>query len=765
MQGVGFRPYVYKMAQEFQLSGWVKNTLDGLHVEFNASEEKARAFRNFLIENAPSLSVISDHHLYEVERKDYNTFEILHSTSSGPADLLLSPDFATCPECKRELNQNQNRRYSYAFTTCTLCGPRYSISKQLPYDRETTSMDKFPMCPNCKKEYNDPNDRRYYSQTNSCPNCRIELELFDSQKRKLAFNQDQILDRVVTLWNQGKIVAIKGIGGYLLTCDATNSEAVLELRKRKHRPTKPFALMFPNSDALRNMVDIDAEELKELESPTSPIVLLKCKQSNASSVDLNVVAPGLDQIGALLPYTLLYELLLQKFEKAIIATSGNITNSPIIYQDEKALEELLGIADYVLSNNRDIVIPQDDSVVKYSYQSKERTVIRRSRGIAPSYINNALNFPKETLLATGADLKNTLALLHNGNCFISQYLGDLDSFDTQQSYKNTLDHLVQLFDAQPEVILSDLHPNYYSSNLAERLGTQLSAPIVKIQHHIAHFAAVLGENNLINTSEKILGVIWDGTGFGEDGQIWGGEFFTFQNYDFVRHTHFEYFPFILGDKMPKEPRISALAICNHIPASQKLLRDKFTNEEWHIYQTLLKKDNTLKSSSLGRIFDAVASLLGLIDHSSYEGEAALLLERQAQEYVDRHGMNALHSYTFFNNNEQQISIQNLMEGILMDLENEVDKSQIATNFHYTLIQIIQKIAEDLSVRQIAFSGGVFQNSLLVDMIHHFFDKDLKLYFHKQLSPNDENISFGQLMYYISQEKKQKKMLDNTALRK
>jgi hydrogenase maturation protein HypF len=765
VQGVGFRPYVYKLALEFQLHGWVNNTMDGVHIEFNASAEKAETFFNFLIENVPKLCVITEHNFFEVERKLFNDFEILQSKNIGPADLLLTSDFAMCPQCKNELNQSRNRRYAYAFTTCTHCGPRYSISRQLPYDRETTTMAEFPMCNACKKEFLDPEDRRYYSQTNSCPDCRIDLQLFDNHQRLLSLPQDKILDEVVALWKQGKIVAIKGIGGYLLTCDATNNEAIMTLRNRKQRPNKPFALMFPNLEELRTMVVVGAEELKELGSPASPIVLFKCKQTEKSAVIQNAVAPGLDQIGVLLPYTPLYVLLLQKFEKAIVATSGNVTNAPIVYQDEIALEKLSGIADYILVNNREIVIPQDDSVVKYSPLSKQRIVFRRSRGIAPSYINGVLNFPKETLLATGADLKSTLTLMHEGNCFISQFIGDLESFDTQVSYKKMLDHFGQLFNAQPEVMLSDFHPNYYSTRLAESLASHLCIPIEKCQHHIAHFGAVLGENNLIATSEMILGVVWDGTGFGDDGHIWGGEFFIYHNFEFERFTHFEYFPFILGNKMPKEPRISALALCHQIPTAQRLLKGKFSTEEWNVYKVLLKKERILKSSSLGRIFDAVASLLGLIDHSSYEGEAAMLLENLAWKYIDAHGMNFKNSYVLFNKNVPIIPTQNIMEGVLSDLKNEVDKSQIAAKFHYTLIQIIPKIAEHLNINQIAFSGGVFQNSLLVDMIHHFFHKDLKLYFHKQLSPNDENISFGQLICYQILDKKRKtknnKLLENS----
>lgn len=741
VQGVGFRPFVYVLAQQFGLNGWVNNTVDGVHIVFNAVPSIAENFKQAIIKQAPRLARITSIALVDIEEKFFDNFQIIHSEDKGQRNLLLTPDFGMCEDCKRELQEQKNRRKEYAFITCTNCGPRYSIIHSFPYDRVNTEMDSFKMCDACQAEYNNPLDRRYYSQTNSCPDCAIELQLFNHQQAAVSISQSKIIDLVVQYWKAGKIVAIKGIGGYLLTCDATNEKAIQTLRARKYRPSKPFALMYPSLD---DLVDFQVEDCERemLESAISPIILLKLKPSVQA---LKGIAPSLNRVGVMLPYTPLYDLLLQNFGKPIIATSGNVSGSPIVFKDKKALNELTTIADFILTNNREIVVPQDDSVIQFTTFKKQPIILRRSRGLAPTYINANLTWSKESTLAMGAMLKSTFSLLHNGNVYISQYLGDLEHFDTQQHYEQVMQHFLQLFDTQPEFILCDKHSAYPSAQFGKKLAEEFNISFSTIQHHIAHFGAVLGENNLLHSEAPVLGVIWDGTGLGEDGQIWGGEFFNYQNYDFTRCTHFGYFDFILGDKMPKEPRISALSACWGVTAANEILKEKFSKIEWQVYSKLLEKENTLKTSSVGRLFDAVASLLGILDQQTYEGEAAMQLEAMATRYFKAHGLHFSSSYFEEVSPDNSISTKALMLGIIRDLQQDKTVDWIAAKFHYSLVQLIKYLANNLNIHKIAFSGGVFQNGLLVDLIQHHLSQTFDLYFHQQLSPNDENISFGQLV--------------------
>lgn len=751
VQGVGFRPFVYKTAQDFGLKGWVNNSLDGVHVEFNADEAKANAFYETLIEQAPVLSQITRHKLQSIESCNFDRFQIVHSDSSGTANLLLSPDFGICPECKSELLEVTNRRNNYPFITCTNCGPRYSITRKVPYDRAFTTMDSFAMCSDCHEEYDSPLDRRYYSQTNSCPNCAIELSLYNANKEIVSKELSQISQAIHTAWNDGLTVAIKGIGGYLLTCNATNSDAVQRLRDRKYRPSKPFALMFPDIESIEHTLNIGPEEKRLLNYPVSSIVIATIRKDQSSELALEQIAPGLNYLGVMLPYTPLYELLLKDYGKPIVATSGNISNTPIVFEDEKALGELFEIADLVLSNNRDIVIPQDDSVVKFTPLSRQKIILRRSRGLAPTYINAGLSWPKQSVLATGAMLKSTFSLLHHQNSYLSQYLGDLSQFDTQENYRKTLDHFFQLLHFNPQLILSDLHPSYPSTHIGEQLAKDHAVEHQQIQHHQAHFAAIIGEYNLMHSDSPILGIIWDGTGYGTDGQIWGGEFFVYDNYVFTRANHFNYFHSLAGDKMAKEPRISALSLCSEVPGAKALLQDKFAAMEWKVYSRLLEKTDGLKTSSVGRIFDAVAAILGVCDQQSYEGEAAMLIEQLAQTWVNQNGMEFSDHYFDTQWTETAIPTDQLIAKILLDIVKGFSPGFIAAKFHYSLVRLIEQVAVRQKIKHIAFSGGVFQNSLLLDLLIQYLGTDYQLYFHKDLSPNDENISFGQLIYFHIEE--------------
>lgn len=750
VQGVGFRPFVYNLASKLHLKGWVNNTADGVHVEFNADEPLSDIFYNKLIQSAPSLSIITSHQMGKKPFVFYEDFKIIPSSIRGNSGLLLSPDFGICENCSKEIRDITNRRYAYAFTTCTQCGPRYSIVKELPYDRDNTTMDMFQMCPDCHEEYNDTLNRRHFSQTNSCPGCPVTMTLFDNNRKIIEEDQKEIINKIHGFWKDGKIVAIKGTGGYLLTCDAANKNTVMALRKRKKRPSKPLALLFPDMDLLQATVYVNEHEKKEIQSIPAPIVLLQIKEEYHKKLALAEIAPGLSRIGVMLPNTPLQQMLLDRFSKPIVATSGNPSNAPIVIDDDVTLGELNSIADYILTNNRQITAPQDDSVLAYSRHGQQRIVLRRARGFAPLYSNQNLSFSQKTILALGALVKSSFCLLHHQNIHVSQYLGNTDSYDTQIKFEETLHYFLGLFHTRPEVILVDKHPDYFTSQLGASLPSKWECPLVKVQHHEAHFAAVLGEHNLFNDEGPVLGVIWDGTGWGTDAQIWGGEFFVYQERAFSRVNHFEYFDHFLGDKMVKEPRLSGFSICYELEDARSILQPKFTETEWSNYMQLIKQ-NKLKTSSVGRMFDAVAALIGLIDKSSYEGEAAMLLEEEAHLYF-KNELNIPLEWLAQDALEQSLSGPSIMMEVIKKIKAGICKAEIAAWFHVQLVLAVRKVNEQKQCRRICFSGGVFQNGLLVDLIIKMLGEEYQLFFNNDLSPNDENIAFGQLMWYLDAKK-------------
>jgi len=747
VQGVGFRPFVYRLAKKHLLTGWVNNTNDGVHIEINSNNKQANEFYEELVNNLPPLAAITRSTIYKTKFYRYSDFTIVKSENSIKPKLLLTPDVALCDDCRDELNNPANRRYQYPFITCTNCGPRYSIITKLPYDRPNTTMAKFDMCDTCDEEYNNPMERRHFSQTNSCPDCAVAMQLYENEKLITGFTN---LDYIVRQWHQEKIIAIKGIGGYLLTCDATNPKVIAKLRERKHRPSKPFALMYPDVKSIKKDVVLSKAEKEELQSIHAPIVLLTVNDNpellNPDAVyELN---HGLSRLGIMLPYTPLYNLLLTKFGKPIVATSGNITDSTIIFGDNKAMAELSKIADIILLNNRNIVIPQDDGVVQFSKKHQKKVTLRRSRGKAPTYINPKLQLPSETVLATGSMLKSVFGLINQQNIYISQYLGNTESYDAQLNYEQTFNHFEKLFSPDFDAVVVDKHPDYFSTRFGKMLAKKHRLAIHEVQHHKAHFYSVLGENNLIDSEERIMGVIWDGTGLGDDGNIWGGEFFIYHKKQMTREHLSGEFDFILADKMVREPRIALLSMAHEIKGSEKLIKPKFTETEWKVYSKLLQKPNNLKCSGMGRLFDAVASLLYDFDVHSFEAEASMQLENRAYKHYDNHPVSLVDSY--LNDTIPDNLFIYLMEKIINDVDLQTDKNQIAVKFHVSLVDYIIKVANKLNIKKIAFSGGVFQNTLLLDIIKSNMGELFDLYFQKEFSPNDEGIPFGQLMYWVCQ---------------
>jgi len=743
VQGVGFRPFIYNLALSCGLKGWVSNGSDGVHIEISGIEPEIEGFLSSVKLKPPKYAIITAIDIKQSMYQPFMDFRILESKPGKSTDLLLSPDFGLCADCRLELHDPSNRRYHYPFITCTQCGPRYSIMTKLPYDRVNTSMKLFDSCEHCLNEYNNIQDRRFYAQTNSCPACAIQMTWIDLKDSAAVKDQSAILNLCMEAIEAGKIVAVKGVGGYLLMADATNLKTIEELRHKKGRLHKPFALMYPNISLIARDAYINQKEKDLLLSSESPVVLLRLKNKPQTGIQNSLIAPGLNRIGVMLPYTPLFELLLNDLSKPVIATSANLTNEPIIYKDEDAINQLNDIADYAIVNNREIIIPQDDSVVKVS-DSNQVVLIRRSRGYAPTLVNDGFLKNKPSVLAMGADLKAAFGFCSEGNIVVSQYLGKLQQLGSQQSFEYTLDHLKNLLKISPESILIDHHPGYYSHQLGKQLGNLWGIPVNEYQHHEAHFASVLAENKLLGSNKKIMGFIWDGTGLGWDGNVWGSELMCYENHEIKSVSHIPYFTHLLGDKMSKEPRIAALAIAQRNHELIKYLQQKFTTKEWATYQMILNRPASVKSSSMGRLFDAVASMLNILDIKDYEGHAAMLLEKMADEYFKASDYAIGGPWCL---SDESLIPENILWQVYQDLQQGIPKQKISACFHWLLVDWISYIAKSTNVRTIAFSGGVFQNTVLVDLIIKRLSDCYELYFHKALSPNDECIAFGQMVLH------------------
>jgi hydrogenase maturation protein HypF len=729
---------VYRLAVEVGVTGTVSNGADGVHIYAQGADDVLEIFAQRVVQEAPVQSDIQQVKVEVVELPQTLNFEIVESVSAGTPHLHLTPDLALCPTCRAELYATHNRREGYGFITCTDCGPRFSIAHTLPFDRAITAMAAFEPCPYCQAEYQNPDDRRFYAQTLSCPHCGVEV--MATRKGAEVFGQDALSMALYAL-RDGEIVAVKGIGGYLLLCDATNPRTVQTLRDRKHRPSKPFAVLYPNSEALTQDCHLQVDELAELAGAVSPIVLVPLRNQPATGIALAEVAPGLTTLGVMLPFAPLLELISNAFGKPLVATSGNLSGSPIAYNNTQAEELLADVADVFLHHNRQIVVPQDDSVIRFTPKHRQRIVLRRGRGLAPSALLPATQ--KDNVLALGASLKSTFSWAYQGVVYVSPYLGNLESLDVQANIRAMLVHFTGLLRDSPKALVADAHLGYFSTQLAQEMAHSWGVPLTLVQHHQAHFAAVLAEHPPQNA--PVLGVVWDGTGFGTDGHIWGGEFFlktSLQNTP-KRVAHFAYFDALLGDKMPKEPRFSAFSLAREAEGFEAVLQPKFSTQAYSLYSKLIEV-STLKTSSVGRLFDAVASLLGLVDVSTFEGEAGLMLEQLASTYTLLHRYQNLTTYLPTWQGSGNVPTQALFIAVLQDLQAGVDTSRIAANFHFTLVDVVAKVARNQEVTVLAFSGGVFQNALLVDLLIEALSPEFTLLFHQQCAPNDESISVGQL---------------------
>jgi hydrogenase maturation protein HypF len=740
VQGVGFRPFIYKQAVQRHINGSVFNTNNGICIQINASKETAEEFYNYLVNHYPVNAFVTAISIQLIGKQDFTSFAINDSIEGGKPDLMLPPDIAICPACLSEISDKVNRRSGYAFTTCLECGPRYSIITSLPYDRVRTTMADITMCTTCRDEYDDIYNRRHHSQTNSCPQCPIPIKWYNSKGEELSDDATTIIKNIKDVILEGNIVAIKGVGGYLLVCDATNEIAISLLRKRKHRPEKPFALLYPSIEIAEQDLFVTEQERNALKSKVAPVVLCTMQVKPSTAICKDLIAPGLNRIGVMLPYTALLALVSLSINIPLVATSGNLSGAPIIYEDEQPLVYLTQYADYVLTFERDIVTPQDDSVMQFSKEGQQ-IIIRRARGLAPNYHLNPFDFT-EGIFATGAELKSAFALAQGDNLYISQYLGDQSDYGAHLSYQKTLQHLNEMLQFNPQYILVDKHPNYVISNLGRELADQLHIPVIELQHHEAHFAAVLAENKLLHSDMPVMGVIWDGTGYGDDHQIWGGEFFLLESGFMDRVAHLDYFPWLLGDKMSHEPRLSALSLLSNNKRYFNHALQHFADHEQLYMEKLIAQPSQLLTSSIGRLLDGIASMLDVIHINSFEGEAAMKLQALAERSADK----SLEYYPIpriRNRLDWNIMVQELLQEKL----DGSPVSRIAFKVFVSLAQCIRLTAKEFGVYKIAFSGGVFQNALLVDLVIQLMAKDYQLFFHKQLSCNDECIGFGQLARY------------------
>lgn len=750
VQGVGFRPNIWRLAHQYQLSGKVWNDAQGVMIHAFGSETNLEAFIRAIPEQQPPLARLDN---LEVSMLNESSpldgeFQIVASLS-GRAETPIAADAATCPDCLAEITDPNNRRYAYPFSNCTHCGPRLSIIRQVPYDRCHTSMDIFPMCPQCQQEYNDPANRRFHAQANCCPDCGPKLWLEDPQGNSLSLSDP--IAKAAELIRQGYLIAIKGLGGFHLACNAADDRAVTTLRQRKHRYAKPFALMARDLEQIHRYAHPDSAETLALQDKTAAIVLLNADGRSLASG----IAPEDSKLGFMLPYTPLHSLLLQKLDEPIVLTSANISDEPQCTTNEEAREKLAGIADFWLLHDRDIVNRLDDSVVRRL--DNHMRVLRRARGYSPEALRLPQGFEAaDAVLAMGAELKNSFCLLKKGQAIVAQHIGDLESAAVQLDYRKAIDLYRQLYDFQAQTLAIDSHPGYLSSQYAHHLADETTS-LISVQHHHAHLAACLAEHGVGLNAPPVLAAIFDGLGYGDDSQLWGGEFFLGDYRDCSRLGHFQSIALPGGHQAMREPWRNTYAQLRHYfdwPTLQRQfanlpLIQGLATKPLSTLDTMLDKGlNSPLSSSCGRWFDAFAAALDLHrDQIDYEGQAAIAMETLAAPLFasERAYPNA---WTLSSEACQVIRWQGLWQAVLEDLNNNINKARIAARIHHSLIdastQLLMQLSHQSGIDVVVLSGGVFQNKLLLEGL----SKQLRAQGKSVLSPqaypsNDGGLALGQ----------------------
>jgi hydrogenase maturation protein HypF len=764
VQGVGFRPFIYRLSRAMDLPGWVSNSAQGVFIEVEGEKRDLDAFLLRVEKEKPRHASIQSLEYSYLDPLGFETFEIRESERTGELSALVLPDIATCPECLQDVFDPTNRRYLYPFTNCTNCGPRFTIIESLPYDRPNTAMKLFDMCPACRHEYEDPMDRRFHAQPNACPQCGPHLELWEDASPPVSKDHDALV-RAVGALRARRIVAVKGLGGFHLMVDARDEEAVVRLRARKHRDEKPLALMCPSLESAKSMCEVSALEERLLLSPESPIVLLHRKvitpQSgirNPNSMVAPSVAPNNPYLGVMLPYTPLHHILMREIQFPVVATSGNLSDEPICTHETEAVKRLSGIADLFLIHNRPIVRHVDDSVVRI-IMGRE-LVLRRARGYAPLPVRLKADgrLRRTPLLAVGAHLKNTVAVTSgNANVFISQHIGDLETSESFEAFRNVIDDFRRMYEVHPKHLVCDLHPDYLSTKFARGA----DVPTLSVQHHYAHVAACMAENELEGT---VLGVSWDGTGYGLDGTVWGGEFLLTDPASFRRVASFRQFRLPGSAVAIKEPRRAAIGLLTEMLGVEVFERTdllpvkSFTEPERSLLrQMLLQGVNSPLTSSAGRLFDSIASIVGIRQKVRFEGQAAMELEFAigSEETEETYPFRILDSDPLRHAPGRAgqpdgtlpwvIDWAPLAEAILQDVMH-VGVSSIAAKFHNSLAEMIVEIAHRCGEPRVVLTGGCFQNKYLTERtVRRLEASGFRPYWHQRVPPNDGGISLGQIV--------------------
>ncbi|MBI4848981.1 MAG: carbamoyltransferase HypF [Nitrospirae bacterium] len=736
VQGVGFRPFVYRLAGELGLRGYVLNDTAGVLIEAEGEKEKLDEFLVRVEKDKPALSrIYSLRHTF-LEESGCGEFEIRESREEGDKSALILPDLTVCDECLNDVTNPKDRRFLYPFTNCTNCGPRFTIINKLPYDRKNTAMKDFRMCPKCEKEYSLPDDRRFHAQPDACHECGPWISLYDCEGALLCEKEDA-LEKAVNLVRKGYIVAVKGLGGYHLICDATNEDAVSRLRQKKHREEKPLAVMFPDLDSIKKETHLNMLEERAVQSIERPVVIVKKREGTALA---HSVSPGNRTAGVFLPYTPLHHLILKKLKKPVVATSANTTDEPIAKDNADAFSRLSAIADYFLSHNREIVRRCDDSVVRIV--AERQAPVRRSRGFAPLPVNVPFKFSKP-VLALGPYMNNTIALGIDDRVFLSQHIGDLDTPLAVEFYDETIKDFLRLFDVQPEIVVSDLHPGYYSTKYGE---AHYADRLVKAQHHYSHILSCMAENEIAEDAE-VIGFAFDGTGYGTDKTIWGGEVLISSYRGFKRAYHLQPYKLPGGDKAVKEPCRTALSLLYETFGERAKDFDfiPLSEEERSFLISMMEKDiNSPLTTSMGRLFDGVASIAGLKHRVSYHAQAAIELEQAAE----RSDITDSYPVVVKNNMIYQFPV---IDNIVDDLKAGTPIEVIAKKFHNTVVEIIVNVSESVrdetGITAVALSGGVFQNAVLLEnTFRRLKETGFTPLVHQLVPPNDGGLALGQAAY-------------------
>ncbi len=747
VQGVGFRPFVYRLATALGLVGTVKNTGDGVTIDIQGSLVKVERFISELTRQLPPQASIDSQTVERLPLSDSSGFTIEHSVGRNSGSATVIPDLATCPECIAEVFDPSNRRYRYPFTNCTHCGPRYSIIEAVPYDRPRTTMKRFTMCPACQAEYDDPTNRRFHAQPNACPTCGPQLQLWDADGKIIA-DKDKALMFACEAIRGGRVVALKGLGGFQLLVDARNEESVSRLRLRKHRPSKPFALMYPDCTTISDDFITSSVEETALRSAAAPIVLLKRKGGGRLGI-AESVAPRSPYHGVMLPYTPMHHLLLRELAFPIVATSGNLSEEPICIDEREAVQQLGQIAELFLVHDRPIARPLDDSVV---HRVRDTIVVlRAARGYSP--VSIPIDSSPPPLLAVGSHLKNTIAFTSGSQIVISQHIGDLSGPKSQAAMEAAIGSASELYSVSFDHAACDLHPDYHSTHVAHTFDPSPTT----VQHHYAHVLSCMAEHGL---KQPVLGVSWDGTGLGSDGTIWGGEFLLVGKEGFDRVGYLRPFPLPGGDKAITEPRRSALGLLYEIFGRELDTRrdlesvKQYSENDLTLLLHMIESGlNTFETTSAGRLFDGLASLLGLSQVTSYEGEAAMLLQYAAEASEPEV------PYEFAVNRRDKAMVldwEPMVRPVIDDIHRQVRLDRIAARCHHTLVEMIAAAVQTVETPTVVLTGGCFQNRMLLELTYdRLVGLGRRVYYHQRVPTNDGGISLGQAAALIELMKHEK----------